>query len=99
MSHHQCAGGSLDKVPEDGKTEEAICQAIALLRQEAQNHKAPLCHYADIHRMLRFWDYDEQKLCHLLVDQQLYDYTRSLMDQLAEITGLSEGYMPTDTMT
>ena len=49
--------------------------------------------------MLRFWDYDEQKLCHLLVDQQLYDYTRSLMDQLAEITGLSEGYMPTDTMT
>ena len=96
---YQCAGGSLDKVPEDGKTEEAICQAIALLRQEAQNHKAPLCHYADIHRMLRFWDYDEQKLCHLLVDQQLYDYTRSLMDQLAEITGLSEGYKPTDTMT
>lgn len=91
---YQCAGGSLDKVPEDGKNEEAICQAISLLKQEALNHTAPLCHYADIHRMLRFWDYDEQKLCHMLVCQQLHDYARSLMEQLAEITGLTEGYMP-----
>lgn len=91
---YQCAGGCLDKVPEDGKTEEAICQAISLLKQEAQNHTTPLCHYADIHRMLRFWDYDEQKLCHMLVSQQLHDYARSLMEQLAEITGLTEGYMP-----
>lgn len=76
--------------------EETISQTIKTIKNEERHRNVPLSHYADLFSMLRYTDYDEQKLTTLLKKQRMDSYTKTLMDKLGLITGLTEGYIPYD---
>lgn len=68
--------------------------AIHNLLRKIDARQASLANYAEMFTLLRRTDYDERELVDLLRKHRIIGPSRRLMGVLQEITGLSEGFIP-----
>ncbi len=64
------------------------------LKKQWQQRKITISHLVELDKELRFHDVDEEKLQDRLLEQRLLKFTGRLMQLMADLTGLTEGFMP-----
>ncbi len=84
------------------KTQDTPCElllqditiAIYYMKQLYKKGTISLRHLCDLHILLKYHDYDEDKLKTLLKEIHLYKFGRRIIQILQEFTQLDEGFMP-----
>ena len=78
--------------------EDAIIKKIATIiantRQVERKKKLSLRLLADLYTVIKYNDYDEDRLADVLRHLRLYRYSRRMIQLLAEKVLLKEGFMP-----
>lgn len=75
--------------------EENIIAAITSLKKSFGTDRLAISHLIELASMLRHCDIDEDKLLAIIRKKRLGKHTARLMNVLADMTGLEEGFMPT----
>lgn len=77
-----------------GKTEQGVCLQMLNLRYEISRHMAPLRHLVELYMTMRFTDMDEDLVKDMTKELDMRDFTQNLMAVMADLLGLTEGFMP-----
>lgn len=85
-----------DAFGNQGKKEQRICTALLNLQYEMNHHQAPLQHLADLYRILRFNDCDEDNVKVMTRELGIADMAARTMAVLQQLLGLTEGFMPVE---
>ena len=88
---------TIDHLRQDEKpseTEMAICHLLINVQHHLRRQSLSRRHLAQLFALLRFNDYDEDKLSRMLQKLKLTKFTARLLQILQESLGLEEGYMP-----
>lgn len=83
-----------DESPTDAEL--LVCQAIINLSHELKQKTLSKRHLVDLYRILRYTDYDEDKVTRMLKHLKLHHFTESMLQILHDSLGLQEGFMPFD---
>lgn len=81
-----------DEKPSD--TENKLTVMLINIQHELKHKKLSRAHLTTFYRLLRFGEYDEDKLQRMLKQLKLQKFTARLMQILQETYYLEEGYMP-----
>ena len=81
-----------DEKPSD--TENKLTVMLINIQHELKHKKLSRAHLTTFYRLLRFGEYDEDKLQRMLKQLKLQKFTARLMQILQETYFLEEGYMP-----
>lgn len=87
----------LDEVCDEEKasTEDTlVCTMLLNLRYLINQRTASKRHLADIYELLRYTDYDEDRVIRMLDRLNMQRFTRRILAILAETFNLTEGFMP-----
>lgn len=77
-----------------GKTEQKVCLKILNLHYELNRRSAPLRHIADLYLDMRLTSMDEDMVRDMVKELDMMDFAERLMAVMAELLGLTEGFMP-----
>ena len=66
------------------------------LSQELKQKTLSKRHLIDLYKVLRYTDYDEDKITRMLKHLKLFHFTESLLQILHDSLALQEGFMPFD---
>ncbi len=77
---------------DNGKAEQRFCLALLNLHYELSRQTMPLAHLADIYKMMRFTDVDEDLIRDMIKRLGLDDFASRLTDVLFNFLGLPEGF-------
>ena len=64
------------------------------LKKLWQHRRLTIAHLAELDKELRFHEFDEELLCEELQERRLHKLAARLMQLMADLTGLTEGFMP-----
>ena len=70
---------------------------IANIQQVQKKRMLSLRHLADLYTIIKYNDYDEDRLADVLRHMRLYSFARRIIQLLADKLRLEEGYMPHQT--
>lgn len=87
---------TIRKDEEPTEAELSVCQAIMNLSQELKQKTLSKRHLIDLYKVLRYTDYDEDKITRMLKHLKLFHFTESLLQILHDSLALQEGFMPFD---
>lgn len=76
------------------ETETKLTVMLINIQHELKHNKLSRAHLTTFYRLLRFGEYDEDKLLRMLKQLKLQKFTARLMQILHETYYLEEGYMP-----
>ena len=76
------------------ETETRLTVMLINIQHELKHRKLSRAHLTTFYRLLRFGEYDEDKLLRMLKQLKLQKFTARLMQILHETYYLEEGYMP-----
>ncbi len=74
--------------------EKSILVKLLNFKYEMEHQIAPMSHLADIYKIIRFSDVDEDKLKEAANSMGIQDFSQRLMAVLQDTLGLTEGFMP-----
>lgn len=79
--------------PNENK-EKSVIVSLFNLKYEMEHHQAPLTHLADVYKVIRFSDADEDRLKEIARSMGILDFSQRLMTVMHDVLGLTEGFMP-----
>lgn len=74
--------------------EERLLAMLVSMRKFLRHHRLAMCHVVALAGALRNSHADEDKLVKMLVERHLMKFAKTIMQVLADLTGLEEGFMP-----
>lgn len=91
----------LEEVSDEEKATAAdtlVCTLLLNLRHELRRGTASKRHLADIYELLRYTDYDEDRVTRMLGRLNILRFTRRMTTILADTFGLGEGFAPAPSL-
>ena len=86
------------RLNDNTKREEKLIRQIAIMianiQQVQKKRMLSLRHLADLYTIIKYNDYDEDRLADVLRHMRLYSFARRIIQLLADKLRLEEGYMP-----
>lgn len=71
-----------------------MANVLKTMRSEAANDTMSMSHLADLYRLLRFTDYDEDCFSDIIHKRRMEKFTRRMLAILTSTMGLTEGFLP-----
>lgn len=76
--------------------EKTICIMMMNIRSEINKMSVTLLHFSELYIMIKYTDYDEDKLIRMLSELHIFKFSARIMQILSELFYLEEGFMPID---
>ncbi len=87
---------TIRKDEEPTEEEMTVCRTLMNLQHELNQKTLTRRHLVDLYQVLRYTDYDEDKVIRMLKHLKLLHFTESILQILHDKMGLQEGFMPLD---